>query len=130
MPGYDATHFDPPAPVASVILRDPNGEGAISDVPLLVDTGADVTLLPRVAVEQLGVPTLADERYELEGFDGSKSVAPVVMLDMLFLRRTFRGRYLLIDAARGILGRDILNHVPVLLDGPRQQWSEHPPQTL
>ena len=93
-------------------------------MPLLMDTRADVTLLPRMAVEQLGVLSLADQQYELMGFDGRKSFAPVVTLDMLFLRRTFRDRYLLIEAERGILGRDILNHVTLLLDGPRQQWSE------
>jgi hypothetical protein len=42
-----------------------------------------------MAVEQLGVPPLTDQQYELMGFDGSKSFAPVVMLDMLFLRRAF-----------------------------------------
>ncbi len=46
MPSYDATHFDPPAPIAQVILRDPHSEAAVSDVPLLMDTGADITLLP------------------------------------------------------------------------------------
>jgi predicted aspartyl protease len=93
-------------------------------VPLLVDTGADVTLLPRTAVERLGVPLLPEQRDELMSFDGSRSFAPVVMLDLVFLRRAFRGRYLLIEAEHGILGRDILNHVTLLLDGPRQQWSE------
>jgi aspartyl protease len=127
MPNYDASSFDPPAPVAQVTLRHPHNGVTVSDVPLLLDTGADVTLLPRTAVERLGVPLLADQQYELMGFDGSTSFAPVVMLDMLFLRRAFRGRYLLIEAERGILGRDILNHVAVLLDGPRQQWLEHTP---
>ena len=61
------------------------------------------------------------------GFDGSKSFAPVVMLDMVFLQRAFRGRYLLVEEERGILDRDILNHVSLLLEGPRQQWSEHAP---
>jgi hypothetical protein len=82
-------------------------------------------VLPRIAVDRLGVPLLADQRYELMGFDGSKSFAPVVMLDMIFLARVFRGRYLLIKEERGILGRDILNHVTFLLGGPRQQGSEH-----
>jgi hypothetical protein len=50
-----------------------------------------------------------------------------VILDLLFLKRAFRGRYLLIEEERGIMGRDILNHVILLLDGPRQQWSEHAP---
>jgi Aspartyl protease len=124
MPSYDASDFDPPAPVARVVLHHPHSGATVSDVSLLLDTGADVTLLPRTAVERLGVPLLPEQRYELIGFDGSKSFAPVVMLDLLFLRRVFRGRYLLIEAERGILGRDILNHVTLLLDGPRQQWSE------
>ena len=127
MPNYDASSFDPPAPVARVTLRHPHNGAMVSDVPLLLDTGADVTLLPRTVVERLGVPLLADQQYELMGFDGSTSFAPVVMLDMLFLRRAFRGQYLLIEADRGILGRDILNHVTLLLDGPRQQWSEPAP---
>jgi len=92
-----------------------------------MDTGSDVTLLPRIAVERLGVPLLANQSYELMGFDGSKSFAPVVMLDMIFLARAFRGRSLWIEEDRGILGRDILNHVTLLLDGPRQQWSEPAP---
>ena len=125
MPNYDASHFDPPAPVARVTLRNPHNGATVSDVLLLLDTGADVTLLPRMAVERLGAPLLANQRYELMGFDGSKSFAPVVMLDTIFLQLAFRGRYLLIEEERGILGRDILNHVMVLLDGPRQQWSEH-----
>jgi predicted aspartyl protease len=127
MPSYDASHFEPPAPVARVTLRNPHSGVLIPDVLLLVDTGADVTLLPRLAVEGLGVPLLANQSYELMGFDGSKSFAPVVMLDMIFLARAFRGRNLLIEADRGILGRDILNHVTLLLDGPQQQWSEQVP---
>jgi hypothetical protein len=127
MPSYDAAHFDPPAPVARVTLRNPQSGAAVSDMLLLLDTGSDITLLPRTAVEPLGVPLLAGQQYELMGFDGSKSFAPVVMLDVLFLRRAFRGRYLLIEAERGIMVRDILNHVSLLLNGLRQQWSEHTP---
>ena len=127
MPSYDAAHFAPPAPVAPITLRNPHNGATLSDVLLLVDTGADITLLPRTAVEQLGVPLLAGHRYELMSFDGSKSFAPVAVLDLLFLKRAFRGRYLLIEAERGIMGRDILNHVILLLNGPQQQWSEHAP---
>jgi hypothetical protein len=127
MPSYDASHFDPPARVAHVTLRNPHSGVTVSDVLLLLDMGADITLLPRTAVEPLGVPLLAGQQYELMGFDGSKSFAPAVMLDVLFLKHAFRGRYLLIEEERGILGRDILNHVSVLLDGLQQQWSEHAP---
>ena len=127
MPDYEALHFDPPAPVVQVILRHLDSGATISDVQLLLDTGADITLLPRGAIEQLGVQPLDNLRYELMSFDGSKSFAPVVIVDLMFLNRVFRGRYLLIEEERGILGRDILNHIAVLLDGPQQQWSEHVP---
>jgi hypothetical protein len=59
MPSYDASHFDPPAPVARVTLRNPHSGVTVSDVVLLLDTGADVTMLPRMAIERLGVPLLA-----------------------------------------------------------------------
>ena len=124
MPSYDSSHFDPPAPVAVVTLRVDNTGSTAADVLLLLDSGADVTLLPRAAVDQLGVTVLAGQREELVGFDGTRSFAPVVVLDMLFLNRVFRGRYLVIDERVGILGRDVLNHATILLNGPRQEWSE------
>jgi predicted aspartyl protease len=127
MPIYDAAHFDPPAPAALVVLRNPHSAEMGLDVALLVDTGADVTLLPRIAIEHLGTPLLADQQYELVGFDGTKSVAPAVVMEMVFLKRTFRGRFLLIDDELGILGRDVLRHVTLVLDGPRQEWWEHSP---
>jgi predicted aspartyl protease len=65
MSSYDASRFDPPAPVAHVTLRNPDNGARVSDVLLLFDTGADVTLLPRSVVEQIGVPLLAGWRYEL-----------------------------------------------------------------
>jgi len=127
MPDYEASLFDPPAPVARVALRNPDAGTALSDVRLLLDTGADVTLLPQASVQALGASPLADLRYELMGFDGSKSFASAVVIDVVFLNRVFRGRYLVVEDECGILGRDILNHVSLLLDGPRRHWSEQVP---
>lgn len=66
----------------------------------------------------------SDEEYELMGFDGSRSLAQVVRLDLVFLKKTFKGRFLLIDQEWGLLGRDVLNHLPLLFDGPQLQWGE------
>jgi hypothetical protein len=54
MPIYDGFLFHPPAPLARVVLRDPSTGRSASDVPMLMDSGADVTLLPRALVEILG----------------------------------------------------------------------------
>ena len=124
MPAYDVVTYDPPAPLARVTLRGPSG-ATVPDVPLMIDTGADTTLLPANAVARLGVradPALA---CELIGFDGNRTTAQAVDLEMLFLRKAFRGRYLLIDRDQGILGRDVLASLVLLLDGPAGEWSQH-----
>jgi hypothetical protein len=124
MPAYDTTDFNPPAPLARVTLSNPSTGATVANVVLLVDSGADVTLLPRQAVEGLGISLATGRGYEVAGFDGNKKFVPAVNLDMLFLRRLFKGQYLIIDEERGILGRDVLNHIALLLDGPSLRWEE------
>jgi len=112
MPAYDEISFSPPAPVVSTRLRNPESGATREDVLLLIDSGADVTLLPRSAVEALGIQSSA--AYELMGFDGTKSLADVVQADLLFLHKTFRGQFLLVNQEIGILGRDVLNSLAII----------------
>ena len=124
MPDYDAAHFDPPAPVALVSLRNPE-TGAVSlGVPMLLDSGADVTMIPRAALDRLGVVPMEGRAYELTAFDGGSSYAAVVRIELVFCRRVFRGQFLIIDQDWGILGRNILNGVFLSFDGPRLRWDE------
>lgn len=126
MPKYDAGNFDPPAPVATVTLRHPATGASLSDVPMLIDTGADVTLLPREYAERLGVETESNA-YEVQGYDGEISLADAVKLEMIFLNRKFTGQFLLIDQSIGILGRNVLNAIPILFNGPVEVWEEFKP---
>lgn len=124
MPAYDNAFFSPPAPMARVILRNPQTGAIVNDVPMLLDSGADATLLPQAFIDQIGVDADPNESYELMGFDGNISIAQVVRLDLVFLRRAFKGRFLLINQEWGLIGRDILNHVSLRLDGPHLNWDE------
>jgi predicted aspartyl protease len=54
MPPYNDRIFTPPAAVLNARLRNPQNGTIIPDVLLLIDTGADVTLLPRDAVKRGG----------------------------------------------------------------------------
>jgi hypothetical protein len=45
MPGDDGKRITPPAPVAEVTLRDPDRGQTVSSVPMLIDSGADVSIL-------------------------------------------------------------------------------------
>lgn len=125
MPKYDGVNFDPPAPVAYVSLRDPVTGASLSDVPMLIDTGADVTLLPVSYVEQLGLQPVPDVSYEIQGFDGEPKLAKMAELDLVFLGKKFSGQFLLMDQPIGILGRNILNVLSITFDGPRGKWDEH-----
>jgi hypothetical protein len=119
MQAYDPDLFSPPAPLARVPLRAPGTDTTVSDVPMLLDTGADVTLIPKSSVRRLGIAPDSEEGYELMGFDGNTSVAQVVRVDLVFLKKTFKGRFLLVDQEWGLIGRDVLNHLPLLFDGPQ-----------
>jgi hypothetical protein len=124
MPPYDEFLFVPPAPVARVDVRHPEREQSVGDVPMLIDSGADATLLPKSAIRSLGLESTG-KRYQLVGFDGTISESEAVHASLSFLRRNFRGVYLLTDAEVGVMGRDILNHFRLLLDGPAMNWEEH-----
>ena len=124
MTAYNSTEFDPPAPVASVTLINEVTNATLPGVQMQLDTGADVTLIPQDAAGQLGL-AISETEYELIGFDGSRSTAAAVRLNMQFGRYTFRGKYLLIDQGIGVIGRDILNLLPLLFDGPKLTWAEY-----
>jgi hypothetical protein len=127
MTAYNSTRFDPPAPVAYVTLQNETTGAKWSNVPMLLDSGADVSLIPQAAVDKLGL-THSDKRYELTGFDDSVISTPAAQLELGFCRRIFRGKFLLIDQDLGIIGRDILNLVSLLFDGPHLEWGEFRPE--
>lgn len=110
--------------MATVSLRAPDNKNNVVDVQMLIDTGADLTLIPERHIAALKMTADQSDGYELEGFDGSKTIAPTVQLDLTLLRRTFRGRFVVIDSQTGILGRNVLNHFAIVLDGPGLNWQE------
>jgi len=125
---YDGQYYQPPAPVAPLTLRTLDGrKQTISNVPALIDTRADVTLLPRWAVEQLGLTPLADGSVQLAWFDGSTRAAETVELETSFHGGRFQGRYAVIDQPHGIVGRNLLNHFRLLFDGPARTWHRATP---
>lgn len=125
MTAYNATDFDPPAPVAYVTLRNSETGVKWSNVPMQLDSGADITLVPHSVISQLDLTIAPNTTYELAGFDGTVSTASMVRLELIFCQRTFRGQFLLIEQSWGILGRNVLNNVSLLFNGPKLVWQEH-----
>jgi len=123
MPGYDGERFDPPAPVAHVTLRNPASGQTISDIPMLLDTGADISLIPLFAAERLGATIELSTEIGLLGYDGSETPARCTDLQIHVFGGKAEGRFAVLDQPCGIIGRDILNLVALNLDGPNRNWS-------
>ncbi len=123
MTKYDKS-FDPPAPIAEVVLRKIETSERIRNIPMLLDTGADVSLLPSSALKKLKVSPVPNENFRLEGYNSNEKTVEVFQLQVIFLGKRFTGKYCAIDDEIGILGRDILNRVSLLFDGRNLTWQE------
>lgn len=116
--------YDPPAPIAKVSLKKIESKERLSGIEVLLDTGSDITLLPKEALNKLKFEPSTIEKYSLVGFDGTMVESEVYELQIDFLGRRFTGKYCSVDDIVGILGRDVLNQVSVLFDGPNSEWDE------
>lgn len=116
--------YNPPAPVAKVKLRNPETLESVSDVPMILDTGSDITLLSRNYCNAIGVAVSETESLELEVFNQTITIAYYVRLDFIFLNKLFRGKFLVYDHNEGIIGRDILNKFSILFDGINLEWKK------
>ena len=124
MADYDKLNFDPPAPVAYVTIRNVQSGIEINDLPMLIDTGADVTLLPIWATKQISLHEDESKSFATIGFDGTIGQSIAVTAEMTLLKKKFRGKFLVIENEIGIIGRNILNSLTLVLDGKHLAWNE------
>jgi predicted aspartyl protease len=92
------------------------------DVPVLLDTGSDVSIVPRSVASSVGASTFQPDT-RLEFFDGTDTSAEAAILTIELLRFRFQGDFVVGDRPYGILGRNILNSLTVTFDGPNLTWS-------
>jgi hypothetical protein len=89
---------------------------------LLVDTGSDVSFLPADAVDAVG-GAVSHSVLAVESFNGTRASYDETTVSVEFFVYRFRGQFLVTPASYGILGRNILNVLVVILDGPALRWS-------
>ena len=109
--------FDPPAPVADVVVRVPNDSGTSKRIEALVDTGADVSVIPDQAAQGLDLAPYAE--MIVEAFDGHRQRLELYAADIAVggvrLPPLSVVAYPLNHAT---LGRDVLNRFFTTLNGP------------
>lgn len=115
--------YEPPAPLAEINLRNIETGKRVKNISVLLDTGADVSLLPLSAIKKLNIER-SGEKVKLIGFDESENIADVYALQIVFLGKRLAGDYCAIDDEVGILGRDVLNEFSIIFDGKSLEWRE------
>lgn len=116
---YDRSYV-PPAPRLTIRLAVPDEAFSETVLSALVDTGADVTIVPTRFVEPLDLQ--ADNRKILRSPWGERRPVNVYLLDVGIGDIRLPLMEIVADD-RGnevILGRNVLNRLRLVLDGPRQ----------
>jgi predicted aspartyl protease len=117
---YDAA-YEPPFPAAPVVLRN-SEEGLRSEtLQALLDTGADGSLVPIAYLEEILAPPIADTH--IRSHWGERRAAQLFAVDLELGSLRFPGVFVIGDEQGGeiVLGRNVLNKLRVLLDGPAGQ---------
>ena len=78
MPTYDGGRYSPPAAVATVIVLSLDSGAAVESVSMFLDSGADISCLPRPVVEALALP-IGDQSYEIMAYDNSTRECATVL---------------------------------------------------
>ena len=114
-----AQHLNPPAPFVNVALLCPQTGNRAANLPAQIDTAADRTVLPGPLVRALGL--VEDGRLLFQDFAGDVVELPIFLVEIqvhdrapVTVRAALGERELYI-----LLGRDVLNALRILLDGPQ-----------
>ena len=111
---YDEA-YDPPAPVVPLRVADPAGRTGVL-LPGLIDSGADCTLIPAAVARSLWLPRVG--QLDIVGVGGGGGSAPAHAARLEIAGVSVLAR-LVAYGDEVIVGRDLLNRIVVLLDGPR-----------
>jgi predicted aspartyl protease len=109
--------IDPPAPFVTIQVSPVNQGENILAVDCLMDTGADLSVMPQRLVSALNLAP--EDSIIVEGFDGERQELPLFAVNIVIENSILTGlEVTAYPMNHAILGRDILNHFRLLLDGP------------
>lgn len=118
---YDR-RFDPPAPVVQVTVRHILQQRRRVTTAALLDTGSDVTAIPASLVQRLQL--IPFSRLRLEDVSGETRTVLTYAVHLTIGELTLpRLEVIQTGLNQAIVGRDVLNHLYVLLSGPELTFS-------
>ena len=116
---YD-TSYQPPAPVVEVIIVSATENVSVGPLPALVDSGPDGTLVPLDYLLEIRAPVTVEMSIRSQW--GERRRMLLYLVDVRLGRLTLPGIEVVGDELSNeiVLGRDVLNRMRVLLNGPAQ----------
>ncbi len=112
---YDQS-TDPPAPFIPITIAHPMISTSDVQVAAKIDSGADITALPINVVQQLNLQT--NHFLEVAGYDNQIVSLPVYDVRLTVAHIRVRLKAIAVSENHAILGRDVLNLLRLMLDGP------------
>lgn len=125
--------YKPPAPVIAVeifpIQSTPVGKNTNFPkvlVSMLIDTGADMSIIPIEVIKRLEKESgmkLPYELIEVKDFEGQETAHKIYELGIKIKNNYHMAKFLEVDDEGGILGRDILNKYKIIFEGSKLQMT-------
>lgn len=115
------THFYPPIPALPVRLYSSITDQFAGPFLAILDSGSDATMVPLIHLQAVGAEEAAPGW--IVGITGHRQPVALYFVDVYVGELAFPGIRVIADktAQEIILGRDVLNKLPLFLDGPQKQ---------
>lgn len=115
-----ATEISPPAPFIQMVFRHPTTHQSSNPIPAQIDSGADRTVIPKSVVENLNLVSV--RQIMVAGFGGALHALDeyILVIHIHDLTPFLVPVIAHTDEAFVLLGRDVLNRLRIVLDGPNQ----------
>jgi hypothetical protein len=112
-----------PAPQTEVMICSPADPSRTVKVTAVIDSGSGRSCVPKACIAELGGDL--DCSFSLcRGAVGQPTRVPVYTVNLAIDKLVFEHvQVVATDGAYALIGRDILNNLRVVLDGPAKQWS-------
>ena len=113
-----STNYSPPIPICTVLLGAGGQEPQLGPIEALIDTGADITVVPVRYLRQVGVRPV--DQSVARSLWGDSQLVHVYAVSLRVANLQIRALQVIGDAHGNelILGRSVLNRLHVTLDGP------------
>jgi clan AA aspartic protease len=113
--------YSPPAPSLIVKLTKPLSDRSL-EIQAKLDTGADMTILPQDAIDELGL--IPSSYVYVQSFDGRRVLRYTYLVNISFQNFEYKMIEVIgVKRRDALLGRDILNRLKIILDGKNLEFT-------